>query len=116
MSKVLIAGFKEEAAETEFMRRISDATIESLLFMSAAKETTPLVTIVQVRRIAKGNRRLYSEHQPYAALFYLNEAAVAMCEDLDFSMNYVGEAEAMSEEASFDLEAYYVPLQQRQKG
>jgi hypothetical protein len=34
---------------------------------------------------------------------------------LNIEVSVVGESEAMTEEASFDLEAYYIPLAQRVK-
>jgi hypothetical protein len=115
MSKVLIAGFTDEGSVADFIRRISDATVEALLSLSSAHENMPAIPIVQVRRIATGNRRLYSEYNQYSSLFYLNEAALEMCRDLNVEVSVVGEAEAMTEEASFDLEAYYLPLAQREK-
>jgi hypothetical protein len=115
MSKFSIAGFKDEESAFDFIRRIGDATVASLLSLSSAREKMPAVSIVQVRRIGKGNRSLYSEHHQYSSLFYLNDAAMAMCEDLGLPVSIVGEAEAMSEESSYDLEAYYVPLAQREK-
>jgi hypothetical protein len=115
MSKVLIAGFTDEGSVVDFIRRISDATVEALLSLSAARENMPTIPIVQVRRIATGNRRFYSVYNQYSSLFYLNEAALEMCKDLNIEVSVVGEAETMTEEASFDLEAYYIPLAQRGK-
>jgi hypothetical protein len=115
MSQVSIAGFKDEESVSDFIRRIGDATVASLLYLSSAREKMPAISIVQVRRIGKGNRSLYSQHHQYLSLFYLNEAAVEMCEDLELAVSIVGEAEAMSEESSYDLEAYYVSLAQREK-
>lgn len=113
MNKISIAGFTDEAAVADFIRRISDATVESLLYLSSSRQNPPAVAIVQVRAIGKSNRQFYSKYHQYSSLFYLNEAAVAMCEDLNLGLNLVGEAETMSEEPSFDLEAYYVALAER---
>lgn len=114
MGNIFIAGFKDEESVSEFIRLIGDATVASLLYMSSAGERKPTVSIVQVRRIGKGNRSLYSEHHQYSSLFYLNEAAMEMCKDLGLTLSIIGEAEAMSEESSYDLEAYYVTLAQRE--
>ena len=116
MSKVIIAGFQDEEAVSDFIRRIGDATVASLLYLSSARDKMPAVSIVQARRIGKGNRQLYSQHPQYSSLFYLNEAAMAMCEDLGVAIAIVGEVEAMSEESSYDLEAYYVSLAERMQG
>jgi hypothetical protein len=113
MNKFSIAGFTDEEASAAFIRHIGDATVASLLYLSSTRHKMPAVDIVQVRRIGKSNRQLYSEHQQYSSLFYLNEAALAMCADLNLALTIVGEAEAMSDEASYDLEAYYVALAQR---
>jgi hypothetical protein len=115
MSKVLLAGFTDEGSVADFIRRISDATVEALLSLPSARADLPTIPIVQVRRIATGNRRLYNEYNQYSSLFYLNEAALEMCKDLNVEVSVVGEADAMTEEASFDLEAYYIPLAQRGK-
>jgi hypothetical protein len=111
--KYSIAGFTEEAAVAEFIRRIGDATVASLLYLSSTRQKMPAVAIVQVRRIGTCNRQLYSQHHQYSSLFYLNEAAMAMCADLNLALTMVGQAEAMSEASSYDLEAYYVTLAER---
>jgi hypothetical protein len=103
----------DETAVADFIRRIGDATVESLLYLSSMREQLPEVAIVQVRGIGKGNRQLYSRYHQYSTLFYLNEAAVEMCRDLNLPLTLLGEAEAMSEESSYDLEAYYLSLGQR---
>lgn len=113
MNNFSIAGFTDEEASADFIRRIGDATVASLLYLSSRPQKLPADAIVQVRRIGKGNRQLYSEHHQYSSLFYLNEAAMAMCADLNLVLTIVGETEAMSEESSYDLEAYYVALAQR---
>ena len=115
MNKVSIAGFTDEESVSEFIRLIGDATVASLLHLSSAGEKKTAGSIVQVRRIGKGNRSLYSEHHQYSSLFYLNEAAIEMCRDLGLALSIAGHAEAMSEELSYDLEAYYVTLAQREK-
>jgi hypothetical protein len=115
MSKVLIAGFRDEESASDFIRCIGDATVESLLYLSTVRKKMPAIPIVQVRRIAAGNRRLYSQHKQYSSLFYMNEAAIGMCQDLGISISVVGESAGMTEEASFDLEAYYIPFAQREK-
>jgi hypothetical protein len=115
MSKVVIAGFRDEESALDFIRRITDATVESLLYLSTLRKKMPAIPIVQVRRIAIANRRLYSEHKQYSSLFYVNEAAIGMCKDLDISISIVGESAGMTEEAGFELEAYYMPFAQREK-
>jgi hypothetical protein len=112
-SRISIAGFMDETAVTDFIRRIGDATVESLLYLSSMRGQMPGVAIVQVRGIGKSNRQLYSRYHQYSTLFYLNEAAVEMCRDLRLPLTLLGEVEAMSEEASYDLEAYYLPLAHR---
>jgi hypothetical protein len=116
MNKVSIAGFTDEEAVADFIRCIGDATLASLLHLSSTRQKMSAVAIVQVRRIGKGNRQLYSQHSQYSSLFYLNEAALAMCADLGLALTIVGETEALSEESSYDLEAYYVTLAQRVQG
>lgn len=115
MSPFIIAGFRNESSEFAFIRRIGDATIESLLEVSRLAEKPATIPIVRVRKIAKGNRRLYSTHSHYTALFYLNRTAVEMCEDLGVELMILEEAESLTDEASYDLEAEYLPLSQRKK-
>ena len=115
MRQIFIAGFRDEPSEFDFIRRIGDATIESLLYLSASGEKPSPIPIVQVRKIATGNRRLYSQHATCSALFYLNQTAVEMCEDLGVGLNILGEVEEMTDEASYDLEAEYLPVSQRKK-
>jgi hypothetical protein len=115
MSKIVIAGFKNEQAEFEFIRRVGDATVAALLYFSSLSEKPSPVPIVQVRKIANGNRRLYSQHNPYCALFYLNQTALEMCEEAGVALEIVAEVEEMTDEASYDLEAEYLPLSQRRE-
>ena len=114
MSKFVIAGFQGEEDEFAFIRRIGDATVEALLYLSSLREKPPSASVVQVRKIARGNRQLYSRHPAYSALFYLNGTAVEMCRDLGVSLNLVGEVSEMTDEASYDLEAEYLPRSQRE--
>jgi hypothetical protein len=115
MSPFIIAGFPDESSEFAFIRRIGDATIESLLQVAALPEKPAAIPIVRVRKIAKGNRRLYSTYNSYTALFYLNQTAVEMCEDFGIQLMILEEAEFLTDEASYDLEAEYLPLSQRKK-
>ena len=116
MSKFLIVGFDNEESEFAFIRRIGDATIESLLYCSRVEERPTSIPIVQVRKIATGNRQFYSQYHAYSALFYMNETAVEMCQDAGLTLTVVGEVEVMTDEASYDLEAEYLPLSQRSGG
>ena len=110
MSAITVIGFVEEEGETEFVRRISDATLNTLLAMHAAPGHGLSPAVIHVCRLRSPRQQVGPQARDYRSVYALNEAAVSMCEDLGISLSVLGKMDAMPDEVSYDLEAHYIPL------
>ena len=95
--------------EAEFLRQISDATLDSLLSMHAAREKAGDLPVVKICRLKKPRQQYGPQSKDYSALYCLNNEALAMCEDLQLSLQILGEVNDLPTEVSYDLEAHYLP-------
>ena len=109
MSTIAVIGFVDEEGETKFIRRISDATLNTLLAMHAAPGHDLSPAVIHVCRLRSPRQQLGPQARDYRAVYALNEAAVAMCEDLGMSLKIIGGMDEMPDEVSYDLEAHYLP-------
>ena len=109
MSAITVIGFVDDESETEFVRRISDATLNTLLAMRAAPEADLPPPVIHVCRLRSPRQQLGPQARDYRAAYALNEAAVAMCEDLGLTPRVIGGMDEMPDEVSYDLEAHYLP-------
>lgn len=113
MSKVTVVGFTNEDEEIEFVRRVSDATLQALLALHAAPERSEQAPVVKVCRLQSPRREFGPKGDDYAAVYCLNDVAVQMCEDLKLSLQVIGELDEMPIEVSYDLEAHYLPKERK---
>lgn len=115
MSRITVLGFtlEDESEEDEFIRQISDATVESLLILASAPEKMASAPVVDVRRMRGLQQSLEPEGEKYKSIYYLNEAAVEMCRERAVSLPVIGEVEEMPRESSYELQAQYLPVEHR---
>ena len=113
MSHVTVVGFVDEESDAGFVRQLSDATLASLLSLHAAPEKNEQSPIVKVCRLKSPRQQFGAKSKDYVAVYCLNAAAVAMCEDLDITLTIIGEMDDMPDEVSYDLEAHYLPKEVR---
>lgn len=112
-----VIGFGREkdglAGDAEFLKRISDATLESLLLLAAQPEKLEVAPIIEVSRMKGQEQRFGPEGAQYGSIYFLNEAAFAMCRELGLSLPVIGQVESMPGEVSYEMQAHYLPLEHR---
>lgn len=120
MSEISVIGFLDEESEAAFVRRISEATLETLLTLhsqsgkpgkSADAAIDERAIVVRVCRLKFPRQQFGAPSRDFAAVYCLNAAAARMCEDLDINLPILGTLAAIPDELSYDLEAYYLPLE-----
>jgi hypothetical protein len=114
MNDVTVIGFVDEESEVEFVRQISDATLNSLLSMRSTPEKPVAAPVVKICRLKSPRQQFGPQSQSYSAIYCLNNEAVEMCRDLDIALRVIGAWNEMPEEVSYDLEAHYLTKAERQ--
>jgi hypothetical protein len=117
MSHTTVIGFESTQEgidrETDFIRRINDTTVESLLEIARETEKSVHARIIIVRRMKSLDQRFGDSQQNYASVYFLNEAAADMCKDIELPLLIIGETDEMPIKASYEIQAYYLPAQYR---
>ena len=106
-------GTGESERDADFIKRISDATLESLLLLASMPEKMALAPIIHVRRVRGEDRSFGHQGTQYSSVYYLNEPAALMCRELGLSLPFIGEADSMPDEASYEMQAHYLPADER---
>lgn len=117
MNGITVIGFESTQEgldrESDFIRRINDTTVESLLAIATQTERSAHAKVIIVRRMKALDQRFGDLSESYASIYFLNEAAAEMCRDIDLSLTIIGEVDEMPVKASYEIQAYYLPLQYR---
>lgn len=117
MSHITVIGFESTQEgldrESDFIRRINDTTVESLLAIATQTEKSAHARIIIVRRMKSSDQRFGDSQESYASVYFLNEAAAWMCNDIELPLSIIGEVDEMPVKASYEIQAYYLPLQYR---
>lgn len=113
MGLITVIGFgsgeDDLRADAEFIRRIGDATVESLLLLAAEPEKLPLAPVAVVRRMRGEEQSFGPEATLYSSVYFLNAEAVAMCREKGLRLAVIGEADSMPDETSYEMQAHYLP-------
>lgn len=117
MSHITVIGFESTQEgldrESDFIRRINDTTVESLLEIATQTEKSAHARIIIVRRMKSSDQCFGDSQQSYASVYFLNEAAADMCKDIELPLLIIGEVDEMPVKASYEIQAYYLPAQYR---
>lgn len=117
MSQVTVIGFESSQAgldrERDFIRTINDATLQSLLTIARHTGVSPYARIITVRRMKAEIQRFGDPPDRYSSVYFLNQAAVDMCEEIELKLPKIGEADEMPAQASYEIQAYYLPFEHR---
>lgn len=117
MSRVTVIGFEASQGgldrETDFIRRINDATLQSLLAIATQTERSAYARIITVRRMKSQDQRFGDSATSYSSIYFLNQAAAEMCSEIDLQLPVIAQTDEMPVKASYEIQAYYLPHQHR---
>lgn len=117
MSKVTIVGFTYEISEVarhkEFLARTNQATADAFQYLVAHPQKMATSPIADIRRLFIPENETIKEYEDYSSVYFLNDIALMMCQDIALSLNIIGETDNLPHYYSYQLQAYYLPLAER---
>jgi len=114
MSKYLVVAFPRgrEALSRDiaFQDATLRATDESLRLLSASPHKLALAALVEVRIYPKMSiPEPIEQYDQYQSVYFLNDAAIHMCNELGLSLPIIGEVEGVPDEYGYQVRDHYLP-------
>ncbi len=117
MEKIYIIGFGYEIKDVhkhkEFMSKTNEAATESLILLSRKPDKYKTAPIIDIRKLYIPENSENKEYDDYSSVYYMNEAALAMCQEIGLELNIIGNAVKLTDSYNYQLQAQYFPISER---